>query len=128
MVNVLTFLSPKARSVRRDIQRIKKRYHLSWRDMAIAMHYKSKASVITPYAHPDRASEKFCVRLRQLEADLKQERGDVYEVIPLVRLPRRFRIVARPRRCAGHGEWCLFDDPKQIYCSEECKRLHKEKR
>lgn len=123
----VTLVRMQSSRVRNDIKCLRDKYNLSWRELAFLMGYKTKSSVVKVWAHPETCSQRFRNRLIMAEAKLREERNDVYQVMALVRLPRRFRVVGRARRCLGHGEWCLFGDSQQRFCNSECEILYQKK-
>lgn len=102
----------------------------SWRALAKKLRYKSKSTIITAYAHPDRMTPKLAARIRNYELELEAETGNYFEVtlIKPKKLPKRFRVAVEPRKCAGHREWCLFEKPTDTFCNDECRELAQAKR
>lgn len=120
---VLTFIPPRGSNARTEIRRLREQYKLSWSELARYMEY-SKASVIHYWTEPEKAGQEFWTHFQMAVSKLKQERGLVHEVISAARLPRRFGILGKGRRCLGHGDY-WFQLPKSGYCSVECEKLHK---
>lgn len=100
------------------IREIKDRYHLSWRDMASGMGYASKSSVIEPYAHPEMITLAFSMRFDRMWAALERDRGHVYQVSAMDRLPWRFNLSVELRPCERCKVPTAFGDRRTRFCHE----------
>ncbi len=120
---ILTFIPPRGSNARTEIRRLREQYKLSWSDLARYMEY-SKSSVMHYWTAPEKAGQEFWIHFQIAVSSLKQERGLVHEVVVTSRLPRRFGILGKGRRCLGHREY-WFQLPENGYCSLECEKLDK---
>jgi transcriptional regulator with XRE-family HTH domain len=82
--------------------------------------------------HMEAGTQKVSRRIQRLVEELEEEVGrgkkkheDVVVVSSSFALPcDRFTLLPRPRRCRGHGNWFVFRNSRQVYCSKECRKLY----
>lgn len=101
----------------------------SWVRFAKKLGYKSKSTIISAYAHPERITPKLQNRIREYEMELEAEVGHYFDVTlvnGVKHVPKRFRITQKMELCKGHREYCTYID-KQGFCNDECRELFKAK-
>jgi len=81
--------------------------------------------------HMEAGTQSVSRRIQRLVEELEKEVGqgkrreDVVVLSSSFALPcDRFTLLPRPRRCRGHGNWFVFRNSRQVYCSGECRKLY----
>jgi hypothetical protein len=98
----------------------------SWNNLARALRYSSKSSVIEAYAHPERITKRFVWRIREYELQREASLGH-YHIVTLgdeiTRIPKHIRFAQPFVMCKGHRVNVPCVD-KNGFCDEECKELY----
>lgn len=97
----------------------------SWNNLARALCYSSKSSVIEAYAHPERITKRLVWRIREYELEREASLGH-YHLVALgdgiKRIPKHIRFAQPFVMCKGHRANVPCVD-KNGFCDDECKEL-----
>jgi len=97
----------------------------SWNNLARALRYQSKSSVIEAYAHPERITQRLVWRIREYELQREASLGQ-YHLVTLgdgiKRIPKHIRFAQPFVMCKGHRANVPCVD-KNGFCDAECKEL-----
>ena len=110
------------------IKKWRKARHLSARDLGLALGYRGRDNVSKIENGWIPLSQKFAARFTTFACQVQAREYRERKIESRYALPKKIKILARPRRCAICRKWFIFPNATDRVCpNRACRRIYARK-